>query len=182
MPDTPTQKTAFSSIRVFIRPGTGQKKGVLRAGNMVFPCALGKGGVSAFKREGDGATPLTTLTIRRVWWRRDHGMRPRTLLPVRMIKPQDGWCDSPKDRNYNRPVRLPYGASHENMWRQDHLYDLVLELSWNDYPRKRGGGSAIFMHIARPHFLPTEGCIALRPQHLRQLLLKLSSATRILIG
>ncbi len=177
-----TKKTTFSRIQVHIRPGTGQRKGVLRAGNMVFPCALGKGGVRADKREGDGATPRTVLRIRGIWWRQDQGIRPQTPIKVRPTRSKDGWCDAPRDRNYNRPVILPYGASHEHMWRDDSLYALVVELNWNDFPRKRGKGSAIFMHIARENYHPTEGCIALKINHLRRLLLKLSPLTHIIVG
>lgn len=92
------------------------------------------------------------------------------MLPVQPLKPDDGWCDAVADRNYNRKVRHPYPASAEQMWRGDALYDLVVVLDYNERPRVRGKGSAIFMHVARPGFLPTEGCIALRAGDLRKLL------------
>jgi L,D-peptidoglycan transpeptidase YkuD (ErfK/YbiS/YcfS/YnhG family) len=92
--------------------------------------------------------------------------RPRARLPLRPIRPNDGWCDDPADRNYNRPVRHPYPASAERLWRQDHLYDVVVLLTHNVRPRVRGRGSAVFMHVARPGYAPTEGCIALRRGHL----------------
>lgn len=92
----------------------------------------------------------------------------------------DGWCDAPADRNYNRPVRLPYAASTERMWRSDHLYDLVIILDYNIWPRQRGRGSAIFLHIAREGFQPTEGCIALRSQDLEKLLSRIGPAGAVL--
>jgi L,D-peptidoglycan transpeptidase YkuD (ErfK/YbiS/YcfS/YnhG family) len=92
------------------------------------------------------------------------------MLPVRAIGRSDGWCDAPGDRNYNRPVRQPYPASAEPLWRGDELYDLVVVLDYNLRPRVRGRGSAIFMHVARPGYRPTEGCIALRRDHLQLLL------------
>ena len=161
-------------------PGS-RSRGWLSFGQMRFPCALGKGGVKRAKREGDGATPVAHLPIRRVWWRAEHGPRPLTRLPVRRSTPNDGWCDAPADRNYNRPVRLPYCASHETMQRQDALYDLVVELGWNDAPVRKGRGSAIFLHVARPGFLPTEGCVALRPRDLRVLLARIGPKTRIVV-
>ncbi len=82
----------------------------------------------------------------------------------------DGWCDDPRDRNYNRYVRHPYPASAERMWREDNLYDVVVVLSHNDRPRVRGRGSAVFMHVARTGMTPTEGCVALRLPHLLRLL------------
>ena len=89
---------------------------------------------------------------------------------MRAIRPRDGWCDAPADRNYNRPVRHPYPASAERLWRADGLYDVVVVLGYNDRPRVRGRGSAIFMHVARPGYAPTEGCIALARPHLLRVL------------
>ena len=116
-----------------------------------------------------------------MWWRKDKVRRPRTKLPIRIIRPDDLWCDDPVDRNYNRAVRAPYPASHEKMWRADGVYDLVVELGWNDRPRIKGRGSAIFMHVARPGFLPTEGCVALRRADLERLLPWLGPETRVVI-
>jgi L,D-peptidoglycan transpeptidase YkuD (ErfK/YbiS/YcfS/YnhG family) len=98
------------------------------------------------------------------------------------MRPEDGWCDAPGDRNYNRPVRHPYPASAERLWREDELYDVVVVLGHNQRPRIRAGGSAIFMHVARPGYLPTEGCIALARRHLLIVLerLKPGSAVRVL--
>jgi len=117
-----------------------------------------------------------------VLYRADRMKRPRTLLPVRPLDPDDGWCDAIGDRNYNRPVRLPYPAGAERLWREDGLYDIVVVLDYNDRPRARGRGSAIFMHVARPDYAPTEGCLALARAHLLRLLGRLGarSAIRVL--
>jgi L,D-peptidoglycan transpeptidase YkuD (ErfK/YbiS/YcfS/YnhG family) len=141
-------------------------RGRLNLGTLAWPCAIGRSGVRAIKREGDGATPRGRWPIRRVWYRRDRVGRPSTALPVVPIHPRDGWCDAPADRNYNRRVQLPYPASAEEMMRTDGLYDLVVELGFNDRPRRRGAGSAIFMHVARDDFAPTAGCVALSLRHL----------------
>lgn len=138
------------------------------------PAALGRSGRRVTKREGDGATPVGRWRLLRVLYRPDRVPRPRTGLPVRPITPADGWCDAPGDRNYNRPVRLPYPASAERLWRDDRLYDLVVVLDHNQRPRVQGAGSAIFMHVARPGLQPTEGCIALERTHLLRLLARLS--------
>lgn len=130
-------------------------------GNYVLPCAIGPSGVRALKREGDGATPRAILPVRKVLYRADRVRRPQTPLPIRPFRPGDGWCDGSTDRNYNRPVQLPYAASAEPLWRQDDLYDVILVMGFNDVPRVRGHGSCIFMHIARMGLTPTEGCIAL---------------------
>jgi L,D-peptidoglycan transpeptidase YkuD (ErfK/YbiS/YcfS/YnhG family) len=131
-------------------------------------CALGRAGVRSAtdKREGDGATPAGIWPLRSVLWRPDRLPAPASALPARAIDPDDGWCDAPLDPAYNCPVRLPYPASAERMWRKDGVYDLVVVLGYNDDPVVPGAGSAIFMHVARPGYAATEGCIALALEDL----------------
>lgn len=148
----------------------GLCQGIVRLKSGVWRCALGSGGVVARKCEGDGATPFGRWPLREVLYRPDRIARPRTGLPVRALRAHDGWCDAPADRNYNRPVRLPYRARAERLWRDDHLYDLVVVLGVNDRPRVRGRGSAIFMHLARPGYTPTRGCVALQRRDLLRVL------------
>ncbi|WP_338529793.1 L,D-transpeptidase family protein [Nitratireductor thuwali] len=156
-------------------------RGLLQVGGLAFPCALGRGGISAFKREGDGATPLASMRPLEIYYRRDRRNRglARARLPAISIRSDMGWCDAGANANYNRPVRLPFGASHERMLREDRLYDAVVVLDWNIRPRRRGAGSAIFLHIARPGFQPTEGCIAVTPRVMARLLPLLSRDARI---
>ena len=135
--------------------------GLLRLGPHVFRAAIGHGGRAAHKQEGDGATPIATLPLRRVLYRADRVARPRCAVSIMPLAPQDGWCDDPADRAYNTAIRLPYDARHETLWRGDALYDVIGVLGWNDAPVVRGMGSAIFLHVARPDYAPTEGCIAL---------------------
>lgn len=134
-------------------------------------CALGRGGITADKREGDGATPAGRFVLREVFYRPDR-LRPPPgcRLPVAAIDPGLGWCDDPADVAYNRPVRLPFAASHEQLWREDGLYDLLAVVGYNDDPVIPGRGSAIFLHVARPDYAPTEGCVALALGDLTALL------------
>jgi L,D-peptidoglycan transpeptidase YkuD (ErfK/YbiS/YcfS/YnhG family) len=159
------------------------RSGRLELGWLRVPCAIGRSGVAALKREGDGAMPLGTWRLAEVLWRSDRGFgrRPVCMLPLRAIRPDDGWCDTASDRNYNRSVRHPYPASAERLWRDDRLYDIVVVLDYNRRPRIRGLGSAIFMHVARPDFAPTEGCIAIRERDLRLLLSRIGPGARIVI-
>jgi L,D-peptidoglycan transpeptidase YkuD (ErfK/YbiS/YcfS/YnhG family) len=120
--------------------------------------------------------------LRQVLYRSDRIARPHTGLPVKAIRQSDGWCDAPADRNYNRVVRLPYPASIETLFRADGVYDLIVVLSHNERPRMRGGGSAIFIHIARANYAPTEGCIALRRRDLQHVLATCRRRSRIDIG
>jgi L,D-peptidoglycan transpeptidase YkuD (ErfK/YbiS/YcfS/YnhG family) len=144
--------------------------GLLRFHGQTLRCAIGKGGLRADKREGDGATPTGLLPLRRVLWRADRGPRPVTALPCEPTAPEDGWCDDPAHRDYNRAIRLPHPARHEALWREDAVYDVIAVLGWNDAPVQRGRGSAIFLHLARPDFAPTEGCVALAERELRRVL------------
>jgi L,D-peptidoglycan transpeptidase YkuD (ErfK/YbiS/YcfS/YnhG family) len=129
--------------------------------NHVFRAALGRAGVAVHKREGDGATPSGILPLRRVLYRLDRLPPPDCAVPIEPISDSDGWCDDPLHRDYNRPVRLPHEARCEELWRQDGLYDVAAVLGWNDAPVERGRGSAIFLHVARQGYGPTEGCVAL---------------------
>jgi len=135
-------------------------------------CALGPGGVVAAgaKREGDGRTPLGDWPIRRLLYRPGRGPPPATAIPAQPLSPDDGWCDAPDDAAYNRPVKLPYPASAERLWRDDGVYDLIVILGHNDDPVVPGAGSAIFLHLARPDFSATQGCVALARPDLEALL------------
>lgn len=157
-----------------VRPRPGRPtQGLLKAGNSVFPCALGRGGITANKREGDGGTPLGRMRLLSGFVR-DRRFVFRSALPLAPITPDLGWCEVPHDRNYNRPVRIPYKVSHERMMRDDTLYDACIVLDWNIKPRNRGRGSAIFFHLARPGFTPTQGCVAVTHKVMARLLPRLS--------
>jgi L,D-peptidoglycan transpeptidase YkuD (ErfK/YbiS/YcfS/YnhG family) len=148
----------------------GRSRGFLVAGGVGAPCALGRAGIGGRKREGDGKTPLGDCRPVAVLYRPDRLRRPKTALPVTPIRPDMGWCDDPADRNYNRQVALPFAASHEKLWREDHVYDVVVVLDYNLARPVRGAGSAIFLHLARPGFPPTEGCVAVTLAVMRRLL------------
>jgi L,D-peptidoglycan transpeptidase YkuD (ErfK/YbiS/YcfS/YnhG family) len=144
-------------------------------GRHVFPCVLGKGGVRADKQEGDGATPVGLLPLRRVLYRADRLPAPECAVPVEPIAPDDAWCEDPASPHYNRPIRLTGDATGDRLWRADHVYDVIGVLGWNDAPVQRGRGSAIFLHLARPNRTPTDGCVALDlPDLLRVLALGLT--------
>lgn len=148
------------------------------------PCALGRGGVTleGEKKEGDGKTPIGIYPVRQAFYRPDKFDEPLCQLQVRPISPELGWCDDPARAEYNKLVRLPFGGSHEKMWREDSLYDLVLVIGHNDDPPIPGRGSAIFVHVAKEGFEPTEGCVAVAPSVMLSLLRQLSPDDRVLIG
>lgn len=146
-------------------------------------CALGKHGVIAMDRgrEGDGKTPAGTYPFRKVFFRPDREEPPVTDLPIEALTPTHGWCDDETSPHYNQLVRLPFGPSHEKMWRDDALYDLVVVLGHNDDPVTPGLGSAIFLHVAKDGFKPTLGCVAVEKGALRRFLRQVKPDDRIKI-
>lgn len=144
----------------------GEKGVLLHCGQDAFRAAVGSGGIGIKHAEGDHITPVGVFPVRALLFRADRVKLPRTRLPVSAIAPDDGWCDAPGDRAYNRPVKLPYRASTESLWRADFLYDLLAVLGFNDCPVVPGAGSAFFLHIARADYGATEGCVALAKDDL----------------
>jgi L,D-peptidoglycan transpeptidase YkuD (ErfK/YbiS/YcfS/YnhG family) len=170
-------------IHIDVRRRSGTKtRGILKAGGAAYPVALGRAGILANKREGDGGTPRGKFRLKRLWWRPDRLTRPRTALPARPIGPADAWSEDPADRRYNRPVRRKPGEPGDRLMREDGLYDLIIEIDHNDRPRIANRGSAVFIHVAREGFRPTAGCVALRRADLLHLLQRLSPRTSIRIG
>lgn len=151
-------------------------------------CALGRTGIVAAKREGDGATPAGAFPLRQVFYRPDRiAVPPATALAVRALNDDDGWCDDPADPRYNRLVRLPYPGRHERLWRDDALYDLLAVIGYNDAPVVPGRGSAIFLHVAGTgpdggDYAATEGCVALGLADLLRLLADCRPGDLLAIG
>jgi L,D-peptidoglycan transpeptidase YkuD (ErfK/YbiS/YcfS/YnhG family) len=174
------RETSLRRLTVRRKPAQASRA-VLVAGPLLLPAALGRGGIKANKREGDGATPRGTFRLKQLWWRADRHPRPATLLPVRQIHAADGWCEDPRDRHYNQPVTIAPQSNADRLRRQDNLYDFIIEIDHNTRPRVAGRGSAVFIHVARAGFAPTAGCIALKFGTLRRLLARLGPRTRITV-
>jgi L,D-peptidoglycan transpeptidase YkuD (ErfK/YbiS/YcfS/YnhG family) len=178
---TETRDHPLSAVRV--RPAAGDhRRGWLTAEGWTIPVALGRGGILANKREGDGGTPRGSYYPLQVWWRADRYPRPQTFLPSRPIRPEDAWCEDPTDRHYNQPIRLVRGQPGDRLTRDDHLYDFIVEIDHNAAPRIAGRGSAVFLHLARTNFSPTAGCVSMTKSSMLRLLRRLGPHTRIIIG
>lgn len=156
--------------------------GLLSFDGRVMTCALGKGGIAARKREGDGATPIGRFHTCAMVYRRDRTAAVGGTLPRRPVRPDDGWIDDPYSARYNLHTRLPCPVSHESLMRDDGLYDVVVMIDHNVRPRVRGLGSAVFLHCAREGLTPTAGCVALPAATWRRLGGSLLSARPILIA
>lgn len=183
-PDTyPTRGRDRALQMIHVRPAAGdRRRGWLTFGGRTIPVALGRGGILANKREGDGGTPLGVFRPLRLWWRSDRHIRPTTKLPTRTIRPDDGWCEDPADRAYNKAVKLKAASTADRLTRKDHLYDFIIEIDHNARPRIAGRGSAVFLHLARPGFTPTAGCVAMTKANMLRLLARIDRNTRIVIG
>ena len=167
------QGHAISRLRVSKAVGLPWR-GILQAGSLTFSCALGTKGIRSDKREGDRATPRGSFRLTKVLLRRDRGFGGPLRLQSAAIQPGDGWCDDARAPAYNRPIRLPSAVGHEKLCRDDRVYDVVIVLDHNQRPRVRGRGSAIFFHLARPGYQPTEGCVAISAADMRRLLPRLA--------
>ncbi len=179
---TPSSTDADNVIRV--SAPLGATRGNLTFGTLAFPCALGRSGIVSDKREGDGGTPAGLWPLRDLIYRSDRITAPDTALAKRPTSLSDGWCDAPDDPAYNLLVTRPYPASHETLWRDDHLYDIVVMLGYNDAPVVKGLGSAIFFHLAKRKdslLQPTEGCVALDLDDIRAVLARVTPDTKMQI-
>ena len=156
--------------------------GILQAGTLRLRCALGRSSTTIFKREGDGATPVAVMPLVSAYHRPGRMARPAVRLTIRRTRSDvDAWCDAPQHAAYNRPVHLPFVASCETMARDDRLYDVAVVLDFNLRRRMRGGGSAIFLHVAKPGYPPTAGCVAVSPADMLRLSPLLSTRTRLVV-
>jgi L,D-peptidoglycan transpeptidase YkuD (ErfK/YbiS/YcfS/YnhG family) len=141
----------------------------------------GVAGISSTKKEGDGATPAGTFPLPFGMYRPDRIRLPHTNLPMTPLREVHAWVDDPNDPKYNQLVELPYPAHTEKIWRADGIYDLLVVVGYNMNPTEPGAGSAIFLHIARPNFTPTEGCIAIERSVLLSLVTLLGPESTLTI-
>ena len=174
------RKLTLPIIRVHARPGQ-RTLGLLLAGQNAVPVVLGRSGIRANKREGDGATPRGRFRLVRLWWRGDRFPRPPTQLPSRRIDAMTAWCEQPADPRYNHPFRRSANEPGDRLRRDDHMYDWIVELEHNTRPRIAGRGSAVFLHVARPERSPTAGCVAFDAKALVRLLARVGPRTVIKI-
>lgn len=170
-------------VRIFTATSAGRMDLSGDGSGPLVRCTLGRSGVRApaLKREDDGASPAGVWPMRRGLWRADRLERPRSALPFEPLRPDDGWCDDAAHPAYNTPVTHPFDGRAEMMWRADSLYDIVVVLGHNDSPVVPGAGSAIFLHLARPDWGPTAGCVGLELVDLLTLLARAAPGDAVAI-
>ena len=158
------------------------KSGYLKYKDLKFKCALGKSGIGNKKIEGDNITPKGNFKIIKIYYRKDRLKKLSSKFTLTQITKNMGWCDDPKSKKYNQPIKLPTKYSHEILYRRDNIYDLILVLNYNMKPKIKNKGSAIFIHVAKKNYKKTAGCIALRKFDLTCLVKKMKRNTRVIIN
>jgi len=158
------------------------KSGFIKYKNYKFKCALGKAGIGKKKREGDNTTPKGTFKIVKIYYRSDRIKKISSKFRLIEITKNTGWCDDPKSRKYNQPIKLPTKYSHEILHRRDNIYDLILVLNYNMNPTIKNKGSAIFIHIAKKNYKKTAGCITLKNADLLLLVKEINKNTKVIIN
>ena len=158
------------------------KSGLIKYKNFKFRCALGKAGIGKKKREGDNVTPTGTFKIVKIYYRSDRVKKISSKLRLIEITKNMGWCDDPNSKNYNQLINLPNRDGHEKLFKKNNIYDIIVVLNYNMKPVIKNKGSAIFIHIAKNNYQPTQGCIALKKNDLLKLLSKISRNIKIKIN
>ena len=158
------------------------KSGYLKYKDFKFKCALGKAGVGKKKIEGDNITPKGTFEIVKIYYRSDRIKKIYSKIKLFKINKKMGWCNDPTSKKYNQLIKLPSKYTHEKLYRQDNVYDLVVVLNYNRTPIIKNKGSAIFIHVAKKNYKKTEGCVALKKKHLVKLIKNIKNKTKIIIN
>ena len=158
------------------------KSGLIKYKNFKFRCALGKAGIGEKKREGDNVTPTGTFKIVKIYYRSDRVKKISSKLRLIEITKNMGWCDDPNSKNYNKLINLPSKYSHEKLFKKNNIYNVIVVLNYNMKPIIKNKGSAIFIHIAKNNYQPTQGCIALKKNDLLKLLSKITRNIKIKIN
>ena len=150
--------------------------------NYKAKCAVGKRGISIKKKEGDFITPKGTFKIREIFYRKDRVQNLITRIKKTVIRKNMGWCDDPKSSKYNKLIYFPFKYRAEKLYRSENIYDIILVLNFNMNPVKKNKGSAIFIHVAKKNFQPTQGCIALNKFELIKLVksIKINTVVKII--
>ena len=158
------------------------KSSYLKYKNFRFRCALGKAGIGKKKKEGDNITPKGLYKIVKIYYRKDRIKKISSKFKLIKITKNIGWCDDPNSEKYNKIVNLPTKYSYEKLYRKDNVYDLILVLNYNMSPVIKNKGSAIFIHITKKKYQPTQGCVALKKGNLLKLISKINKNIKIKIN
>ena len=156
-------------------------KNYLTYNKLKVKCAIGKKGIGNKRKEGDLITPKGQYRIKYILYRKDR-VKISSKLKKKIIKKNMGWCDDTKSKHYNKLVKLPFTYSHEELYKKENIYDIVLVLNYNMNPIKKNKGSAIFIHVAKKNFKKTKGCVAIKKTNLMKLIKEINPNTKVKIS
>ena len=145
-------------------------------------CSVGKSGVKKVKKEGDLATPKGTFKLGLLYYRKDRIKLPKCKIKKKIIRKNMGWCNDSKSNKYNRQIKFPYNYSSEKLYKRENVYDLFLLIKYNTRPVIKEKGSAIFLHIAKKNYQPTQGCVAISKKDFLKILPLINNKTSIAIN
>ena len=157
------------------------KKHLLLYKDYKLKCAIGKSGITNFKKEGDFSTPKGTFKLGKLYYRKDRIRKLNYNFKKKIIKKNMGWCDDSRSRKYNKEINLPSKFRAEKLYRKDKIYDLFINIEYNYKPAKKNKGSAIFLHLANKKYSPTKGCIAISKKDFLKLISSIKKNTKISI-
>ena len=157
------------------------KKNILIYKGYKLKCSVGKSGTTKSKKEGDLATPVGLFKLGNLYYRSDRNRPIKSGLQKKIIKKNMGWCDDIKSKKYNKEIRFPFKFKAEKLYRKDRIYDIFINIKYNQTPIVKAKGSAIFLHLANQKYKPTKGCIPILKKDFLKILPKITNNTRILI-
>ena len=158
------------------------KKHLLLYKGYKLKCSIGKSGIKDSKKEGDLATPKGVFELGLLYYRKDRNKSLKSKLKKKVIKKNMGWCDDIKSRRYNQEIYFPFKYKAEKLYREDKIYDIFINIKYNQSPVVKGKGSAIFLHNTNTKYKPTKGCVAISKRDFLKILPLIDSKTKISIN
>ena len=158
------------------------KKKLLIYKGYKLKCSIGKSGLNISKKEGDLSTPKGLFKLGALYYRRDRIKNLKCKIRKKIIKKNMGWCDDIKSKKYNKEIHFPFKYRAEKIYRKDNIYDIFINIKYNQSPTKKGKGSAIFLHLANKNYKPTKGCVAILKKSFLKILPMINKNTKIKIG
>ena len=144
-------------------------------------CSFGKLGLSRNKKEGDFTTPKGLFKLGLLYYRKDRVKLTKCLIKKKIIKKNMGWCDDSKSKKYNQEISFPFKYNAEKFYRKDNIYDILINIKYNHFPIVKNKGSAIFLHLSKKNYKPTNGCVGIKKKDFLKILPLINDKTKILI-
>jgi L,D-peptidoglycan transpeptidase YkuD (ErfK/YbiS/YcfS/YnhG family) len=165
--DAASYRTTYATTRLWTRRGR-----CWRVVGGPWTARVGRNGLSAHHREGDGTTPTGVYAFDDTVY--GTNANPGVRYRFHRIVCGDWWDEDPSSATYNTfqhvrcGVRPSFRAESEGLWKVTTAYRYLIPIRYNADPVVPGRGSAIFLHVQ--HSNPTNGCVSLPQAQLVQTL------------